>query len=127
VAVGADQVAAIRPLIAELEDAASEGPGIEYCARFAVPGREAVWAEVVLRAVNFAYPFPDDPIARLGHSGLVAPPGLALQEWQPGLFATVSFGEGATSREVARFVDGILGVLLGCGEDYPVDAEIARL
>lgn len=125
--MGADQVAAIRPLIVELEDAASEGTGIEYCARFTVPGREAVWAEVLLRSVNFAYPFADAPIERLARSGLAAPLGLALQEWQPGLFATVAFDDRATSREVARFVDGILGVLLGCGEDYPVDAEIVRL
>lgn len=125
--MSADQVAAIRPLIAELEAAASEDPDIEYCARFAVPGREDAWAEVILRAVNFAYPFSDDPIGRLCRSGIAAPPGLVLQEWQLGRFATLSFGERATSREIARFVDGIFGVLLDCGEDYPVDAEIMRL
>lgn len=125
--MGADQIAAIRPLIAELEDAASQGSGVEYCARFGVPGCEAAWAEVVLGSVNFAYPFFDDPIERLGRSGLAASSALALQEWQPGLFATLSFGDHVTSREVARFVDGVLGVLLGCGEDYLVDAEIVRL
>jgi hypothetical protein len=113
--------------VREVQDAASEGSSVEYCARFTVPGREAAWVEVILGEVNFAYPFSDDPIERLGRLGLAAPRSLALQEWQPGLFATVSIGDRGTSRRVAQLVDGIFGILLDCGEDYPVDAEIARL
>lgn len=124
--MGADQVAVFRPFIVELEDAAADGCDVEYCASFTVPGREAAWAEVVLPTVNFAYPFHEDPIARLERSGVAALPGLAVREWQPGLFATVSYDR-ATSREIARFVDGIFGVLLGCGDDYPVDARIFGL
>jgi hypothetical protein len=125
--LGADQVAAIRPLVAEVEDAKAERPDADYCARFDVPGREATWAQVVHDAINFAYRFPVDPIERLRRLHLATLPGLALVGWQPGLYATVSFPHRTPSRDIARFVDGLLGVLLGCGEDYPVDAEIVRL
>jgi hypothetical protein len=125
--VGADQVAVIRPLVAEVEDGHAARPDADYCARFDVPGREATWAEVVHDVINFAYPFPDDPIERLGRLHLATLPGLALMSWQPGLYATVSFPHRTPSRDIARFVDGLLGVLLRCGEDYPVDVEIVRL
>ncbi len=125
--MGADQVAVIRPLVAEVEDGHAERPGADYCARFDVPGRDATWAEVVHDAVNFAYPFADDPIERLRRLHIAVLPGVSLLTWQPGLYATVSFPDRPPSREVARFVDAILGILLGCGEDYPLDAEIVRL
>jgi hypothetical protein len=125
--VSADQIAAIRPLVAEVEVAHAALPDADYCARFDVPGRETAWAEVVHDAVNFAYPFADDPIERLGRLGIAILPGLALVAWQSGRYATVSFPDRTPSREVARFVDAILGILLGCGADYPVDAAIDRL
>jgi hypothetical protein len=124
--VGADQVAAIRPLIVELAEAPSASPGAEFCARFTVPEQPGAWAEVVAGTVNFAYPFTDDPIARLGRLGL-ALPGLGVREWEPGLFATIGFGLSATPREVARFVDGLLAGLHGLADDYPIDTEIARV
>jgi hypothetical protein len=77
--------------------------------------------------VNFAYSFTDDPIKRLKRLGIAGPPRMALLAWQPGLYATVSFENGTPSRDVARFVDAILGILLACGEDYPIDTKIDRL
>ena len=125
--LSADQIAAISPIVAEILDAHSEQPELDYCANFCVPGRESAWVQVVHDKVNFAYPFTEDPIERLGRLGIAMLPGLALRKWQPGLYTTVSFTRHARSREIARFVDAILGLVLDCGEDYPVDAEIERL
>jgi hypothetical protein len=124
--MGADQVAAIRPAIAELEDAA-RGREPEHIASFTVPGCEHVWVQVVFGTVNMAYPFDDPPEQRLQASGVADLPGLTLERWQPGVFATFAYEPAASSRQVAKWVDAILETVLRCGEDYPIDVEIAKL
>jgi hypothetical protein len=124
--MGADQVAAIRPAIVELEEAA-RGHEPEYVASFTVPGRERIWVQVVLGTINLVYPFDDPPKQRLQASGVADLVGLTLQGWQPGVFATFAYEPATPSRQVAKFVDQILETVLGCGEDYPIDVEIARL
>jgi hypothetical protein len=124
--MGADQVAAIRPALVEIEDALRLNES-ECFARFQVPGRDVVWVEAALGTVNLSYPFPDPPDERLRRAGVVNLPGLVLDEWQPELFATFAYDSTTTSREVAKFIDQIMGVVLGCGDDYPIDVEIARV
>jgi hypothetical protein len=124
--MGADQVAAIQPAIVELEDAA-RGNEPEYVASFTVPGRDQIWVEVVLGTVNLAYPFHDPPEQRLRASRVVELAGVTLQEWQPGVFATFAYDPSTPSRQVAKFIDQVLGTVLGCGEDYPIDVGIVRL
>jgi hypothetical protein len=124
--MGAYQVAAIRPMIVELEDAGRDHE-LEYVASFTVPGREQAWVEVVLGTLNLAYPFDDPPEQRLQALGVSELPGLALHEWQPGLFATFTYNPATPNRQVAKFVDQMLGIVLGCGEDYPIDVGTARL
>ena len=124
--MGADQVAAIRPMIVELEEAASgHEPG--HVASFTVTGRDQVWVEIVLGTVNLVYPFDDPPEQRLRALGVSVLAGLTLQEWQSGSFATFAYDPSTPSRQVAKFIDQILGTLLDCGDDYPIDVEIARL
>jgi hypothetical protein len=123
--MGADQVAAIRPAIVEIEDAA-HGSEPECFAKFDVSDRDEVWVEVALGCVNLAYPFHDPPDLRLRSSGVAELPGLVLEDWRPGVFATFAYDPTTPSRQVAKFVDGVLGALLGCGEDYPIDVEITR-
>lgn len=122
--MGADQVAVIRPLIAELE---VDDGGAEYCAKFEVPGVETGWAEVVRDAVNVSYPYADEPVERLISKGVVMPNGATLQEWRPGVFATFELEPNVPSRTVAKFVDSLLGMVLGFGDDYELDASVVRL
>ena len=124
--MGADQVAAIRPALVEIQDAVRLNEP-ECFARFEVPGRDGAWVEATLGTVNLAYPFPDRPDERLRRAGVVKLPGLILDEWQPGLFATFAYDSKTPSREVTKFIDWIMGIVLGCGDDYPIDVEIARL
>lgn len=125
--MGADQVAAIRPLLVELDAAAAEGSP-DFCAFFEVSGDEATWAEVVRGTLNFAYPFDEPPEDRLAALRVPPLPAWTRSEWQPGLYATFTYDpEAVTPREVARVVDQILGVVLGSGDDYPIDVEIKKL
>ena len=124
--MGADQIAAIRPAIAELEAAARNSAG-EFVARFEIPGSHPLWVEVVLGTVNVAYPWVDDPRERLLRQGISPLPKMTLTEWQPKLFATFLYELGTPSREVARFVDRVLGEMLGGAADYEVDVAIDRI
>jgi hypothetical protein len=123
--VGSDQVAAIRPAIVELENAA-RGSEREYFAKFEVPGRDGIWIEVALGTVNFAYLYPEPPAGRLHAAGVVELPGQVLDEWQPGVFAAFAYDPATASHLVASFIDQVLGKVFGCGDDYPIDIEIAR-
>lgn len=124
--MGADQIAAIRPMIVELEEAANNATGVEYFARFDVPDREAAWVELILGTVNLAYPFHDPPPERLRQSGVAGLPGLALEEWQPGLFAAFAYDPATPNREVAKFIDRVISDVMGCGDDYLIDVGIAK-
>jgi hypothetical protein len=125
--MGSDQIATIRPIIAELEDASGNGSGQIYCAAFDVPGRDAAWVEVVAGEVNVAYPFTDDPMQRLDELALGHTFAIELSEWQPGTFAAFTYDPAATTRELARFVDSLFERLLLCGGDYPLDVWIGPL
>jgi hypothetical protein len=124
--MGADQIAAIRPAILELEVAMTESPRTEYFAHFEVAGRPSLWAEVTIGTVNMAYPFTEEPLERLATAGVQALPGLALQSWKPMVFATFSY-EHDVARSVAKFVDSVFLRLHGLETDYPLDVAISRL
>lgn len=124
--MGADQIAAIRPAIAELESAASNSEG-EFIARFEVPGRDKIWTEVILGTVNVGYPYADDPLKRLRRHRITPLPKLKLSDWQSELFATFGYDPTASSRDVAKFVDRVIGEMLGAGTDYEVDVTIERI
>ena len=125
--MGADQVAVIRPIVAELEEATGDTTLQVFCGSFAVPDREGVWVELVLGSVNCAYPHQDEPLTRIQEAALEPLPGLSLSEWEPGKFATFDYDRAATRREVARFIDGWFSRILGCSDDYPLDATITAL
>jgi hypothetical protein len=124
--MGADQIAEIRPAIAELETAARDSEG-EFIARFDVSGRDTIWSEVVLGTINLAYPFADDPLKRLRRHQISPLPKLKLTDWQAELFATFQYDPSTSSREVAKFVDRVMGEMLGAGTDYEVDVTIERI
>ena len=60
-------------------------------------------------------------LERLGIRGL---PGISAASWKAGTFGCVAYDPEASADVVARFVDQLLGTMLGCGESYPIDAEI---
>ena len=124
--MASDQIAAIRPMIAELEDAAANSEG-GFVATFQISGHPAKWVEVILGTVNFAYPYADDPLERLLRQGIQPLPKLKLSQWQPDLFATFDYESSVASRDVAKFVDRIFSEILGGGAGYEVDAGINRL
>lgn len=120
--MGADQIAAIRPAIVELEEA----PAAEdWCATFEVPGT-GLWVQVVLGTLNFSYPYADNPGARLRDLGFAAP-GLEPTGWQPGKYATFSHAP-LPSQDLAKLVDRLFVELLGCDhQSYEIDVSLERL
>ena len=129
--MGADQVAAIRPALVELEDdEKSHSPGGEarYFARFSVPQKDDVWAEVYLEdetIVNLSFPFQDEPMDRLKLSGIELLPGGRVMDTTTGEYCTLAFHRVPTMT-LARFVDALFSQALKCGDDYGVDVSILR-
>jgi hypothetical protein len=127
--VGADQVAAIRPIVAELEDDERKHPsgaGARYFARFTVPSGRQPWVELYLEretVVNVFFPFEAEPLAWLRESGVEPLPDARVSELTRGLFCTFAFAR-VPSMTVAKFVDALFMKTLCCGEDYPLDVEI---
>jgi len=120
--MGADQIAAIRPAIAEVEQAPS---GEEWCASFEVPN-SAHWVQVVPGTLNMSYPYADDPADRLQRIG-IAPNTLHLVDWQPGKYATFTYAP-LPNREIAKLVDRLFVTLLGCdGDTYEVGVALERV
>lgn len=123
--MGADQIAEIRPAIAELE-VLPEDEQPDVVAEFQVAGREDLWVQVILGTVNFSYPFMEDPIKRISDAGIGIPLGTVLEDWEPGNFATLGYLH-EDSRKTASFVDELFEKLLGAEPGYAVDVAIQRL
>jgi hypothetical protein len=128
--LGADQVAAIRPIIAELEAAGLEQPGggpARYCGAFSVANRGEPWVEVYLEQetiVNLWYPFQEDPLAYLVTLEVEPLPGARVADINRP--SCVLAFERAPSRVVARFIDALFTKMYSCGGDYPIDVAVRR-
>jgi hypothetical protein len=128
--MGADQIAAIRPAIRELEaaeHAADAGTPAGFSARFGRPGVDEPWVEVYLEretVVNFWYPFDAEPLAQWRRVGIEEPTGIRVLEMHSPA-CTVAFRR-TTSREVSEFVDALFLRLYGCGSDYEIDVDLCR-
>lgn len=125
--MAADQIATIRPFIGEVIDGAAVDPDSDYCATFEVTGAPELWVQYTVNTVNSAYNRTHDPMETLRQLGLDTLLGLALCEWQPELFVTFTHDPAATTREIARFIDGVFVKLLACDAEYSLDVSIENL
>jgi hypothetical protein len=126
--VGADQIAAILPAIAELVAAAeAREPGHQdLCASFSVPGKSNAWAQVTPGTVNFGFPICEPPFTFLVARG-ISLPEMSLVSFQMGSYVTFTHGPYPPG-VVARFVDAALTASHGLPvDDYLVDVAITRL
>jgi len=126
--MGADEIAAIRPAIAELEaDLEEHGVPARFFARFSLSNQETPWIEVVIEdktTINLSYPFADEPLQLLQRSAVECPPGLKVTDRSPNAI-TFAFARSHT-RAVARFIDALFTRVLGCGQEYSVDVSFLR-
>lgn len=127
--MGADQIAAIRPALNELLQAAeSNEPGAgELCATFTVPEYPMIWVQVIHGAINASYPHLEEPGTFLSNANVPTLPGLVVENWEPRRFATFAH-EAAPTHSIAQFLDRLLVAIhaLDPGE-YEVDVEFERL
>jgi len=128
--MGADQIAEIRPAIAELEADERGRPesAPRFFARFSLADRESPWVEIYLddeTVANLWYPIDAEPLAFLAHRGVALLPGARVVDIEAKLACTLAFDR-VSSHEVARFVDRLFLNVFGCDEDYAVDVELRR-
>ena len=128
--MGADQIAATRPALNELLQAAeNEEPGSgDLCASFTVSEREGdIWVQVLLGTINAAYPRTDEPLAFLQSASIPALPALAVEHWERDSYATFTH-EPCSIYSIAQFIDRLLISLHALDpEDYEIDVEFQRL
>ena len=127
--MGADQIAAIRPALNELLQAAENdksGAG-ELCATFTVPEYPMIWVQVVSGSINASYPHSEEPCAFLSNANVPPLPGLVVENWEPRRFATFAYAAVPT-HSIAEFLDCLLIAFhaLEPGE-YQIDVEFERL
>ena len=122
--MGGEQVAAMRPGIAQVLEASSGGA--TWCATFEVTGDPARWIQVMPDTLNIPYPFVESPLELpvvRDHADLR---NLELREWEPHAFATFEIPPGATAAQIASLADTLLRAILGC-EGYGVDVAVEKL
>lgn len=101
---------------------AFEAPGDGWCATIEVVGPRNAWAQVMKRTLNLAYPFDSPPNVEAIAMDL---PGIALESWEAGKFATFSLPE-APAQTVAKLIDRLLEKFYSPGS-YSVDCSVENL
>jgi len=119
------QADTIRAAIDKLEQLPPERRE-RYFAQFEEIGHEARWVQVIVGTVNFAYPYRDDPIERLESSRVAPLAGMALQEWEHETNVILTY-RGATSEDVANFVDALFTRVLNAPSGYRVNVTIEEM
>lgn len=124
--MGADQIAQFSPAIREVLDGPAEGRSL--CATFEVSGEPDKWLQFTGEALNFAYQLDTDPALLPARLGVGVTTALVLVEWEARAFATFNLEAHLSVRELARIIDAIFELTLGCGgEDYGINVEIIEL
>jgi hypothetical protein len=129
--MGADQIAEIRPAIAELEADEHHDPddAPRFFAVFSLAGRDSPWVEIYLdddeTIANLWYTIDAEPLAHLTRRGVALPPGARVVNTAKGLACTLAFDR-CSSYDVACFVDRLFLNVFGCEEDYALDVELCR-
>jgi cell wall assembly regulator SMI1 len=128
--MGSAQVGAIRRAVLSLLHAHERNArNVENLfARIAVSRRaDSCWVEIALGEINFAYPHRKSPLGFLKGRGVKALPGLAVEAFEPGQYATLSFDPCQIER-LARFADALLVAVHALpAKDYGVDARLAYI
>lgn len=93
----------IHPHVREVLVAADRGE--DFCAMYELKGDAEVWIQVTSDQINMAYPFDDEPTARIEREEVGGHEKLALALWEPNTFATFDYDPDASSLDVAALVD----------------------
>ncbi len=84
----------------------------EYCVLLesvAFPDR---WVQLTWDSVNAAYPYTDEPLARIRADGVPTYPNMTLSEWESEKYATFKHPLKPLA-EIAEFVSQYIEVILG--------------
>jgi hypothetical protein len=129
--MGADQIAEIRPAVAELEADERRYPddAPRFFAVFSLAGRDSPWVEIYFdddeTIANLWYTIDANPLAHLTRRGVPLPAGARLVDMAQGSACTLAFDR-CSSHDIAGFVDHVFLNVFECQEDYAVDVELCR-
>ena len=118
----ARQLAAIVPALSQIFVASDEQ---NWCATFEAEGRPDCWVQVMLGSVNAAYPYDEDPLARLERCGLAGRVE-ELIAFEAKMYATFILKE-ATPASSAAFVDDWFATILELGDGYATRVQLEDL
>lgn len=119
--MGADQIAELRPEIAEVFAAAEEAQDI--CASFTVSSDASLWLQITRSQINLYYPHDGEP----SRFDSVRTSRLRIEDWEAGQFLTLGYPDDETPRSIATLVDDLFTQVVGAPADYHVDVELFTL
>lgn len=119
----------MSPALREFFEAGEQGidPRGSLCLTFSVPSVEIAWLQLMEGVMNFGYPLKEDPVAFVNSMGFEQLPGLDLDSWQGGAYATLSYNTSDVCK-LASFIDQLLIRLHGLdAEAYEIDVQYEYL
>jgi hypothetical protein len=127
--MGAAESVIIEKLLTDLARSFEKNPGADWYAeiQLADGGEEGPWVQVTADAINFHYPAAEPPIEHLKALKIPPLPGMRVESWEPGKFATLQLADGTDLHWLSHFIDGLFTSLDGCGTSYTLQTEITQL
>jgi len=123
----ADQLNRIQSVLQELVADFEKHPKGDYCAQFNLAGADSPWVQVVADAINFHYPFDDDPSHRLKHLVVPPEPSMHCTSWKAQMYVTLQLEDMLDLKWLARFIDSLFTSLYGCPPSYEIDSSVGLL
>ncbi len=101
----------IEQLLKEVIGQAAEG-NEGFCVLLEARTAPDKWVQLTWEAINGAYPFSTEPLAKVRELALPDYPYLEVSDWKPGKFVTFAHGAERTD-QIATFVTAYFQNVLG--------------
>ena len=111
---GRSSVSYISSMVRRAIDQACEMGEIDFCITIEAKSDGMRWMQITGLKLNLAYPFRDEPLARLRGLSVSLPEQLELSEWEPGI--SVTFDHAAEAESLGVFAGLYMQKVLGVAD-----------